>query len=57
MKFTFALLYPVISFKKKYFLYFSLISTTTKGFRGICLISETIHFLRIAKSKWEQIAP
>ena len=57
MKFTFALLYPVISFKKKYFLYFSLISTTTKGFRGICLISETIHFLRIAKSKWEQIVP
>lgn len=57
MKFAFSLLYPVISFKKKYFLYFSFISTTTKDFRGICLIAETIHFLRIAKSKWEQIAP
>ena len=57
MKFAFSLLYQVISFKKKYFLYFFFIFTTTKDFRGICLISETIHFLRIAKSKWEQIAP
>lgn len=49
MKFAFTLLYPVISFKKKYFLYLYFTSTTTKDFRGICLISETIHFLRIAK--------